>query len=379
MQSRYGFDKGLVKVLLATVVPIVKLLYGDKNKGKIPMDEEPCVVLFNHVTDLDVVWVMDAFKKQMYCVASEHVLRTPFFGKLLSILFAPVYIKKGASGAGAVMDMIKHLRYGHCILMAPEGIKSGNGLTNPLVPSTAAVLKKMKCKVITVKIHGGYFTNPRWGKGIRRGSISVEKVREYTKEEISKMTPEQFHESISGDLFEDAYAYNAERKIAYKGRKLAKGIEEELFLCPGCRQFFTIKSRGNAFFCECGMKGTLDEYGIIRGEGLPFSTITQWDKWENEYLTSGEDIVLTYPGLELRAITREHRDYVLARGDLVLTKEALKVGEKTIPLSDITDLSYYGFGIPLILTKDGEYYEIKGKKRYPGIAYYNYIQRMKEN
>ena len=379
MEKRYGFDKALIRILCCTVVPVLKIRYGVKNKGKLSLGEEPCVVLFNHVTDLDAVWVMDAFKKQMYCVASEHVLRTPFFGKLLNVLFAPVFIKKGASGAGAVMEIIRHLKSGHCILMAPEGVKSGNGLTNPLVPSTAAVLKKMKCKIVTVRIHGGYFTNPRWGKGIRRGFMSVEKVREYTKEETARMTPEQLHDMIKADLFEDAYAFNAEKKAAYRGKNLAEGIGEELFLCPCCQKFFSIHSKGRHFFCDCGMQGTMNEYGLLKGKKLPFSTITEWDLWQSDYISKARDsIVLTSPGQAIRVITREHKNYVLDKGDLTLTCEFLKVGEKKIPVADIVDISYYGYGILLIFTTSGDYYEIRGEERYPGVAYYKFIQKIKE-
>ncbi|MBR4580800.1 MAG: 1-acyl-sn-glycerol-3-phosphate acyltransferase [Lachnospiraceae bacterium] len=399
IEKRYGFDKAFIGLMRFTAVPFLKLRYGVKTGSHDTLPAGPCVVLYNHVTDLDVAWVIDKFREQMYCVASEHIVRFPVAGKLLSIFFAPILIKKGTSGAGAVMEMSRHLRAGHKVLMAPEGVRSGNGLTNPIVPTTAAVLKKLKCPVVTVRIHGGYFTTPRWGRGVRKGLITLEKVGEYSAEEIAGMPSAAFLERIAGDLSEDAYAYNerlGDAKIAYRGKNPAEGIETQLYLCPQCRRLLTIRSKGNEFFCDCGLHGTINEYGILNGNNLPYSTIRDWDAWESKYIAdlpkeldlllrdkdsgmySEEGILLQSPDITLSEISKEHKNAVLSEGKLVLTKDTLSVGDYVIPLSEIEEVSVIGYGILLLFSKDKHYFEFRGKERYPGIAYLNFIRKLKK-
>ena len=386
IEKRYGFDRGFIRLLRYTVVPVLKLRYGVKKSGNLTLPGEPCVVLYNHVTDLDIVWVMDAFREQMYCVASEHVVRLPVAGKLISLFFAPILIKKGTSGAGAVMEIFRHLKAGHHVLMAPEGVRSGNGLTAPLVHSTAAVLKRLHCSIVTVRIHGGYFTTPRWGKGIRRGEITVEKIAEYSKEQIASMHSRELRVRLAEDLYEDAYAYNEVRKIAYKGHNLAEGIETAFYQCPSCKNYFTIRSWGNSFFCPCGLKGSMDEYGKIKGERIPFETVTEWDTWENDILEAEfkrvvdgnrEGAIFTTPDLEIREIFRNHKKEVMGKGALTLFEDYLEIGPVKIPIPEIEDVSIIAYGILLVFTKDSHYYEIKGKHRYPGEVYMNCIRKIK--
>ena len=305
------------------------------------------------------------------------------------------------------MEMNRYLRSGRSILMSPEGVRSGNGRTCELVPSTAAVLKKLRCNVITVRIHGGYLTTPRWGKGIRKGEITVEKIAEYSKENIAAMDAAEFQKLIEADLYEDAYAYNAGKKIRYRGKNKAEGIETQLYLCPSCNKLATIQSRGDEFFCDCGLKGSVDEYGLLSGEGFTFRTVAEWDDWQEEKLVGmireikkagiagtdngvsrdngiGSDttdrIIVSSPALSFKEISSKHKETVLANGDLSITNHSISVGEKTVEFTDLSGVSIISYGILLLSTKDKHYYEISRKNtRYPGILYLKLISGLKED
>ena len=400
-KDRSGFDRVFTGIMLHTVVPLLKAKYGVKRDEHIKADGEPFIVLFNHVTDLDMAWIMDAFGRQIYCLGSEHIVRFPLAGVLLKTFFAPVLIKKGSNGMAAVMEMNRYLRSGRSILMSPEGVRSGNGRTCELVPSTAAVLKKLRCNVITVRIHGGYLTTPRWGKGIRKGEITVEKIAEYSKENIAAMDAAEFQKLIEADLYEDAYAYNAGKKIRYRGKNKAEGIETQLYLCPSCNKLATIQSRGDEFFCDCGLKGSVDEYGLLSGEGFTFRTVAEWDDWQEEKLVgmireikkagiAGTDngvssdttdrIIVSSPALSFKEISSKHKETVLANGDLSITNHSISVGEKTVEFTDLSGVSIISYGILLLSTKDKHYYEISRKNtRYPGILYLKLISGLKED
>ena len=406
-KDRSGFDRVFTGIMLHTVVPVLKAKYGVKRTEHVKTDGEPFIVLFNHTTDLDMAWIMDAFGRQIYCLGSEHIARFPLAGALLKTFFAPILIKKGSNGMAAVMEMSRYLRSGRSIIMSPEGVRSGNGRTCELVPSTAAVLKKLRCNVITVRIHGGYLTTPRWGKGVRKGEITVEKIAEYSKETIAAMDADTFQMKIAEDLYEDAYAYNEVKKIRYRGKNKAEGIETQLYLCPSCRRLATMKSAGDTFFCDCGLKGRVDEYGLLSGEGFTFRTVAEWDDWQEETLAGiireiktagiagsgngvstdsgvGSDatdrIIVSSPALSLKEISSKHKETVLANGDLSITSHSISVGEKTVEFTDLSGVSIISYGILLLSTKDKHYYEISRKNtRYPGILYLKLISGLKED
>ena len=383
-KDRHAFYKAIINIVLHTIVPILKLRFGVKKGETLTVTDEPFVMLYNHVTDLDIVWIIDSFRTHMYCLASEHMIRFPVVGKIIKWAFNPIIIKKGNTGTAAVMEIHRVIKAGHNVLMSPEGVRSGNGVTNPLVPATAAVLKKLKCNVVTVRIHGGYFTSPRWAKKIRRGKITIEKVAEYSKADIEKMSAEEFEKHINEDIYEDAYAYNETAKIAYKGKNLAEGLESQLFMCPSCKKLSSLKTNKNTIYCDCGLNASIDEYGILKGEKLPFDTVTKWDSWQFEELektdVTSSDFIVKNDNLNLYEISDDHKINTLDSGTLSLTKDALTVGNTSIPMSEINGYSIVGFGKILITTSGKRYYEISNKKvRYPGVMYLKYLKMIKEN
>lgn len=381
-KDRYAFDRGLIRFIYHAILPWLSKKWGVVKTKTLTLPEGPCVVLYNHTMDLDVVWAQYMFKTQMYCVASEHIVRKSLGGKLVKLLFAPILMKKGTNGSSVVMEMHRHLKKGHHILLSPEGVRSGNGLTAENVPSTAAVLRKLKCNVVVIRSHGGYFTSPRWADSRRKGLVTIEKVAEYTPAQIAAMSVEEFDAKIAKDIYEDAYAYNGEKKIVFRGKNLAQSLELQLGICPVCHQFGTIHSKKNDFACSCGMKGSIDEYGMLSGEKLPFKTVTEWDHWIDEYIRenlpkwkeSGE-VICKNSGQELIEILADHKDITKDTGDLSLTAKAIRVGETLIALDTVSELSFYSYGILLINTTDRHYYEINGAK-YPGIIYYKIIKQL---
>ena len=99
----------------------------------------------------------------------------------------------------------------------------------------------------------------------------------------------------------------------------------------------------------------------------------------NKEVGKADKILLRSPSLAIHRIEKDHKDEVLSSGDLVLTADEISVGEVSVPLTEISDVSIYAYGILLIATKDGKYYEIKGKHKYPGEAYLIFIKKLNSN
>ena len=176
---------------------------------------ENYIVLSNHVTDWDPVFVGVSFKRNMYLVGSEHISRWKFAYRFLKWGFEPILRPKGALASGTVMDIIRHCRKGKSVCLFAEGARSWDGVTNPIAPATAKLIQSAKCALVTYKLTGGYFVSPMWSQSLRKGKISGKVQNIYTAEELSQMSSDEIYNIIISDLYEDAYARQLENPEKY--------------------------------------------------------------------------------------------------------------------------------------------------------------------
>ena len=140
------------------------------------------IVLSNHVTDFDPLFVALSFPRQMYFVASEHIARWKNAFKFIRFGFDPIMRYKGSVAASTVMEVLRRVRAGNRVCIFAEGARSWDGITNPILPATGKMVKSARCALVTYKIVGGYFASPNWseGCGTRRGFIRGDVVNVYT-------------------------------------------------------------------------------------------------------------------------------------------------------------------------------------------------------
>ena len=135
----------------------LRFRYSSKPAPKIP---GPFLLIANHVTDLDPVMVGSSFSRQIYFVASEHLFRKGFISRLLVWLVAPIARVKGSTDTVSAMNIIRSLRRGANVGLFAEGDRSWNGVTSPLHPTTARLIKASKATLVTYRLSGGYMTSP---------------------------------------------------------------------------------------------------------------------------------------------------------------------------------------------------------------------------
>lgn len=378
----YKSDRIKYEIARRLIVPFVKSKFNFVVEKRYNMPEEPFILICNHVTNLDMVWIALSIDKHLYFVAGEQVVRKGIGGKLVNWGFHPIVREKATVGLSTVVEMKKRLQAGCNVGLFAEGVRSADGLSNPIVPSSAAVLKKLGYTVVTFKLHGGFFTSPRWASDIRRGRMCGELVNIYSPEDIKKMSADEFDRVLNDDIYEDAYEYNKDRKIAYKSRKAAEGIEFELVMCPKCGRMASINSNKDTFFCDCGLKGLYNEYGLLSGEGFEFATIPEWDTWQRQQIDAlsfedKDEIILSHPNQIITEISKDHSEKTVGKGTLTLTPSQISVGEKVIPIDEIRDVDIFYHGYLLISTKDKKYYEISNPEcKFPGYLYKLLIRRI---
>ena len=327
-------------------------------------DKGPFLVICNHVTDLDMLFTSCFFRKHMYYVASEHITRFGALSRFLNRYFGPILRKKGTVAAVTAMEMKRAVRQGWSLGLFAEGERSANGVNRPVIRSTGNLVRMLNCTLYTVRLHGGYFSSPRWGRGFRKGKVTIELAGQYSPELLRSMTGDQITAMIDRDIFVDAYADNAEARIPFRGKNTAVGIQHVLLACPSCGALNTIRSSGNSFSCPCGMHGVYDDYGLLHGTGFPFSTITEWSRWAKDLIASLPDAspgteLCRDDGQKLNRILPDHSVELSAEGTLVLTCDALSVGDRILRMEDIASCDLIAHGYLLISMKDGSYYEVR--------------------
>jgi 1-acyl-sn-glycerol-3-phosphate acyltransferase len=337
-------------------------------------EDAPALVISNHTTDLDPVFVGCSFPGHLYFVASEHVFRMGFASALIRFFFSPIVFSKGSTDVRALREILGRLRKGSRVCLFAEGDRSFSGRTGRIDESTGKLARLSGAALITYRLRGGYFFSPRWSRKMRRGPVRGEPVGFYPPEKLKSMTAAEITALIGRDIYEDAYETMRNRARPYRGKALAENLETALYLCPRCGGMGTLRSHGDTLSCACGLAVRYDEYGALspvsRGESAGgeqvFSTVSDWWFWQDTAVeriarAAGREPVGADAGESLFEVKAGSGLRLLGRGRLSLGREGLCCGETRFPLEDIPELAVTGQRT-LVFTARGGRYELRNDK-----------------
>ena len=361
------------RILRPVVKGFLKCRFGYKYKTAENLPDN-YIVLSNHVTDYDPLFVAASFERQMYFVASEHIFRWGWISGLIDYLVAPIKRKKGMLASAAVMDVMRKVHKGCNVCMFAEGVRSWDGRTCPIAPSTAKLIKRAGCGLVTYRITGGYFVSPMWsGASVRRGEISGAPVHVYTKEQLAEMTAEEVYAAINADLYEDAYERQMEAPKKYRGKRSAERLENLLFICPECGKMDSFRSADDTVSCQaCGSSYTYDSYGML--QGAPYQTLREFSDWQKERVREAAARGTAYTADAAVLTTVEGVDEVpVDSGRLSLDRETLRCGDTEIQVAEMTDLAMHGQRT-LVFSAGKKYYELKVAEGFNALKFHLYYQ-----
>lgn len=353
----------------------------------VTLGKGPYLITANHNGELDPVLIGIGLKQHMYFVASEHVFRKGFLSWILTYFFQPIARVKGMTDATAALNILRAMKKTNVCLFA-EGNRSYNGVTGPIFPATGKLAKATGASLVTYRFEGGYLTTPRWSKTTRKGRMFGRVVHIYSPEELKKMTPEEVNDHIREDIMEDAFERQLISPYLYKGKDLAKGLENALYFCPKCGRTGTLRSKGDVFSCTCGMRVRFTETGFFEKVSsddpeVPFRTIRDWDYWQDkrvaEYAASlgNDEVAYSDDGVKLIGVGKRHQSKVLEIGRLAMTKTELSIGEHHFPLKSINSIGLIGI-YKMMFSVDGVSYELRTAKNiYCGRKYFTLFEYRK--
>ena len=337
--------------------PALKTVLGRLLNVKVEVPDEisslepPYLIIANHQGFWDPFLIGMYLNHPVFFITSDAVFRSRFFNLALKFLGAIPKTK-----AKSDIDALKHIldikKQGQIIGLFPEGRRTWDGASMPLVLSTSKLVRMLKVPVVCVKFKGGYFSHPRWGRSLRRGELRMEYSMVLSAEKLSKMRVAEIHRVIADAVRHDEHAWQSGARIAYRGRKLAENIEQFLFACPVCKSIGKISSGGNRFSCGgCGRIWEVDEYQQFKGlNGEPvYRNGTEWNSWQldylKEYLENGVgngDLLLTDTGLIFHTGYKSRIPEFFAKGRMELYAETLRIiddEETVLSLFGLDELS----------------------------------------
>ena len=257
-----------------------------KAVNKIGTPEKPSIILCNHGSFIDFIFAATLLRKYTPNVI---VARLYFYDKCLCWLLKQIGAfpkSMFAQDMESVKNCLKVLENKNCLTMMPEARLSTTGRFEDIQDGTYSFIKKAGVPVYTVKFHGDYFADPKWGKGFRRGAVvEAELDILYTAEEVRKLSVADIKRGIDERLYYNEFEWIKQRPhIKYRSKHMAEGIENILTVCPLCNRKYTITSKKEKIFCEaCGYLTSLDNRYSFTGDFL-FENLTQWYDWQKELL-----------------------------------------------------------------------------------------------
>jgi len=210
---------------------IVRYFQLDSINSQVVPERGAGIILANHATLFDPIWVYVLLRRPVYFAATEDLFRQRALGRLIG-WFGAFPKRKAASDISALRSMFSVAGRGGLIGVFPEGVRSWDGTVQPIFPGIAKLIRKMEIPVSVCRLEGAYFVFPRWARRWRRFPVKAVFSRLYRPEEIpheDERIIQDIQQALQGSS--TCTAVDASR-FAYKG--LAVDLTHVLYRCPSC-------------------------------------------------------------------------------------------------------------------------------------------------
>lgn len=125
------------------------------------------IILANHVTLFDPIWVYVMLRRPVYFAATEDLFRKRALGMIIR-WFGAFPKRKAASDVSALRSIFSIAEKGGLIGVFPEGVRTWDGSNQPLFYGIAKLIRKLAVPVYVCRLEGAYLVYPRWARKWRR-------------------------------------------------------------------------------------------------------------------------------------------------------------------------------------------------------------------
>lgn len=342
------------RLLRIVLTPFFRTRYGLRwDRKAFPNIKGSYFVIGNHPMNWDAFLFSGALPDPAYIVAAESLFRKPFLRFLLLKLVGGIPKTKGRADMRAIRTMREAARRGAPILLFPEqGGRTWNGVTQPIIPTTAKLIKAFRLPVVTGVLAGGALSTPRWARvNPRRGRLRLAMHVTLTPEQIDGMDEPGILDCLQRAIHQDDAAWQARNlaegtAVRFRGKRRAEGIERYLYACPACGAYHSIRSEGNRFRClQCAFGGEVDEYGLLDGTDRIVEYGRILDAWLDRRVAETEASGASLFEVRARASRGARMTGFQPMGDgfvaLRVRSGQLEIGDETIPLQEVSAVTNF--------------------------------------
>ena len=189
------------------------------------------IILANHSTLFDPIWVYAMLKRPVYFAATEDLFRKRALGRLIR-WFGAFPKRKAASDLAALRSIFTIIDRGGLVGLFPEGVRTWDGTNQPLFTGIAKLIRKLGVPVYVCRLEGAYLVWPRWARRWRRIPVRGVFSRLYKAEGI----PADDQRILADVAAAIRSTDSAVTLPAASGRRagLAVNVTRVLYRCPSC-------------------------------------------------------------------------------------------------------------------------------------------------
>lgn len=377
IKSRHKY---VVSLIHFAFKPYVQWKYGITIQPFREEGNRPYLIIMNHQTGFDQFFVGLTFRQPVYYLATEDIFSMGWVSNLIRWLVAPIPIRKQTTDIQAVKNCIKVAREGGSVCLAPEGNRTFHGKTVYMNPAIAALTKKLGLPLAIFRIEGGYGVQPRWSDVVRKGSMRSYVSRVVEPEEYQSLSNAELYDLIQRSLYVD------EGKVSgnFLHKKSAEFLERAMYVCPWCG-FTTFESNNDIIHCKtCNRQirylPTKELVGIHCQ--FPFSFVSDWYDWQNEYVNQTDLTALTKQPLyeETVRLSRVHvykyKELLKKEATVRLYGDRITIDDHVFPFGQTDAIVVLGKN-KLNIYAGKEILQLKGNKRFNALKYVNFFHRYK--
>lgn len=364
----------------------------NKNGKKLP--KKPFLVLGNHVTDWDGLYLNTYLKHFIYFLVHDEVFKYKISKIIAYNILGQIKRGKNKNDIGPLRKMLELKNAGKCLGIFPEGDISYTGKSLKIRKSIAKLCKILDMPIVLTRIDGATYQRPRWSYEVRRYPVTLTVTDVIEVEEVRRLSEDEFYRRIVKGISYNDNEYQKKARKPMKARKPAERLEYTLFLCPDCGRVGTLSTKGSCITCSaCGYKAIYNLYNqfeLVNGS-RHFLNIEEWDAYQktglddviNACKAEGREI-LSYDNFSYnRVLNGEYFYGYKTTGNLSLNHERLKFtshdGSVTeeYDLKEVKDLYIQFKGAVEFTCGKYRYRFVSKTRRHYGYWYECFINRIK--
>lgn len=222
----------------------------------------PCFLIYNHQSRMDYIYIAQAtYPRPLNFVVGYN----EFFRSHLQFIFKLIHNipkKNFNSDVASIRAMNQIIKQNGVVCIAPEGMSSITGHSQPIALGTGKLLKHYHIPVYMVKLKGAFLSNTKVCLDERYGKVDVTLQRLFDEEQLRNLSVEDIENKINEELWQDDYEWNKKERIKFdmKGNSCSH-LHDLCYHCFKCNKDFTMFGAKNKIVCkECGNGATLNEY-----------------------------------------------------------------------------------------------------------------------